>query len=449
MIKISEKVNNNEITYLYEVYENAKLQMSEQINFRGCMRKNNGKDYLMIYSPNLQPITDAFSFLNYHMEKQALNSRIKAQQALKLLYSFERIIDKDFEAFNETDLNNLKYFLRGYSPDGSLYTFDLKTTRTSETMNGYIAVYRKYARYLGYNIKALESRSSIKIPIIHPSSELEFATEKYTSSEKVPRKAIEVPWYISIDDFKSIILKIRSNYSLAEELIVRLMFECGLRIGEVLGLTGEDLIVEQVNGEYIPVAYIRNRLTDRNFQKAKTCMKVMSKRSYRTNDYKTNGYGYQKVIVPFELYDLINEYIEDTHLKARDIKPDIYFNHSMADSVTDENEENYYIFLNSQYRPLTSQLWNIRLRKIFKAVGIQVDEEKRVHNLNHRFRHGFAMFHVQHLNYKDLELMERMRHKNVATVAKYFKPTTSDAISLKTDFADNLYSLIPELRMED
>lgn len=66
------------------------------------------------------------------------------------------------------------------------------------------------------------------------------------------------------------------------------MYENGLRIGEVLGLTREDVALEEdVNGNQIPVLYLRNRLTDKAFQNAKSCMKVHSKQTYRSKDYNT------------------------------------------------------------------------------------------------------------------------------------------------------------------
>lgn len=60
------------------------------------------------------------------------------------------------------------------------------------------------------------------------------------------------------------------DYSLREECIVRLMFEAGLRIGECLGLTNEDIRQEEdENGELKTVVYIRNRVSDKNINMQK------------------------------------------------------------------------------------------------------------------------------------------------------------------------------------
>ena len=37
------------------------------------------------------------------------------------------------------------------------------------------------------------------------------------------------------------------------------MYQCGCRIGEVLGATGDDFVVEKIKDEYVTTFYIRNR----------------------------------------------------------------------------------------------------------------------------------------------------------------------------------------------
>ncbi|MGE7363971.1 tyrosine-type recombinase/integrase [Staphylococcus cohnii] len=97
------------------------------------------------------------------------------------------------------------------------------------------------------------------------------------SNEKIANP-IEVPKYISVDEFKKIIEVIRSDYSIREEIIVRLMYECGLRIRETMGLTFEDLDITE---ESISVAYIRNRASDKPYQLAKTCMTIVAREQYK------------------------------------------------------------------------------------------------------------------------------------------------------------------------
>lgn len=68
--------------------------------------------------------------------------------------------------------------------------------------------------------------------------------------------------------------------------IIRLMFECGLRIGETLGLTSDDLVMEQEGNIFVSVAYITNRLSDNKDQQAKTCMKVKDEKNINPRNIK-------------------------------------------------------------------------------------------------------------------------------------------------------------------
>lgn len=57
------------------------------------------------------------------------------------------------------------------------------------------------------------------------------------------------------------------------------------------------------------------------------------------------------------------------------------------------------------------------------------------------------MYQVKYRHLKALELMGKMRHRNLSSVQFYYKPTTSDEIELKTQFTEDLYTIIPELKL--
>lgn len=452
MINIREKHNNNEIYFESEIIENKKTICSNEIYYRSCVKDKDGFTYLMLYDPNMEPISDVFGFLNFDTASQSINTRIKSLQALKLLYCYQAIISKELENFTLSDINGLKSFLRGISPKGQYISFELSSIRNSETINGYLSVYRRYLNYLGKNNMALNKKSSKTTLVSLPYSEVDYKVDRFSSNEKTPKKVIEVPRYISVEKFQKIINLVRDKYTAREEILIRLMFQCGLRLGECLGATADDLVMEQIDNVFVPILYIRNRVSDKPYQHAKTCMKVIDKKQYKSKEYKTKGYGYQYIVVPEDLYNLINDYIEDVHVTAREKKHENYYASTIADRIRNSEEyedDNYYIFINSLGRPISATSWNNILREIFIACEIPIDKRIREHNLNHKLRHGFAMFNVQYLGCKELELKERMRHNSLQSVACYFKPTTSDAIKVKTDFTKSLYEVIPELKRGD
>ena len=311
MIIIKEKHNDNEIFYESEILDNKKSFCTNEIYYRSVIRNKDGVTYMILYDTHMNPISDVFEFLNFYCSSQSINTRIKSLQALKFLYSFQSIVNKDLEDYKSADINEFKYFLRGYSYQGQSLSFEFSTLRNSETINGYLSVYRQFLNYLGKENEALNAKSPRTTLLSLPDCDVDYKVDRYRSNEKTPIKVVEVPRYINVDQFQQIIQLVRDKHTPREEIIIRLMFQCGLRIGEVLGITADDLVMEEIDDTYYPVLYIRNRLSDKFFQQAKTCMKVQNRKDYKSKSYKLKGYGYQKVVVPEDLFDLIDKYIEE------------------------------------------------------------------------------------------------------------------------------------------
>ncbi|MDY5578400.1 tyrosine-type recombinase/integrase [Porcincola intestinalis] len=455
MQKIIELKMGNEIYYKCQEIQDSTVITERNIFCKTATIKKGKVEYFMFYNSEMCPISDAFAYVNQTLADKSHNTRIKAGEALKVLFCFEEIVGKRLQSFTSTDVDSLKYFLHGYLPSGQTMILDLQTIRSNDTVNGYLSVYRKYLESMGITDHILFSTTGrVRFSNNTLNYDTAAASVNYRKNDRSPKKVIEVPRYISVDEFSSIIKYVREHYTKREEAIIRLMYQCGLRIGEVLGLTADDLVNEkQPNGTYAAIAYLRNRVSDNKDQLAKTCMKVFSVKQYQTDEYKTDGYGFQTVVVPGDLYDLINEYIEETHSAARNGERSQvrYYNKTIADRVrpaTDYEDDNYYIFINSVGTRLSAASWNTVLRDIFVGVGIAVDKDKRKNNLNHRFRHGYAMFNVMYLGVKEIELARLLRHSSTASVLCYYQPTISDQIKLKTDFAESLYDIVPSLKRD-
>lgn len=411
-----------------------------------------GKMYYLLYSSNMELNTDVFRYVNLHLYTKSENTKIKALEALKLLINYQQLFNLSLEDFSLSDVDDFRYFLHGYSPQSSSISFINLTVRSNDTVNGYFAVYRGYLNYLGVYEHPMLTKKELTYSYLRKDENAYRTSPGYKTSEGVPNKDLEIPKYISVDEFTNLVRYFRNEKNIAGEIIIRMMFQCGLRIGETLGLTADDLVMEkQSDGKFYPIAYLRNRVSDAKDQNAKTCMKVSDCAQYKTREYQTADYGYQFVVVPPDLYDLINDYIETYHSEARSNtrKTSRYYKRTQADRVRLEEpgeDINYYIFLNSIGTPLRTSDWNKQLRKAFESVGIAVDIKEKKHGLNHRFRHGFAMFNVQYMGVKEVPLANLLRHHGTSSVMCYYRPTISDQIKLKTDFVNSLYDIIPELR---
>lgn len=454
MIVIEEHKNGNETYYTWH-YDNGTDKMTHKIYVKSAILTKDGIPFFMLYNTQMQVVSEAFSYINKALSNRSVNTKTKDLEALKFLVAYEEITGKKLQDFSLSDVDTLKYFLHGFSPAGQSIVLQLNTVRSNDTVNGYLSIYRGYLGHLGIKDHPLFSTTGDVVFLTSLDKENYQAKQRYKSNDISPRKFVEVPKYISVEEFIRIIEYIRAHLSIREEIIIRLMYQCGLRIGEVLGLTADDVImVRQASGEYVPVAYIRNRVSDEKWQHAKSCMKVIDIRQYQTEDYNTLNYGFQIVPIPQDLFDLINIYIEDVHVLARNSSRSCqrYFEKALADRVRESEayeDDNYYIFLNSIGTPLSIDSWNDILREIYAECNIVVDKNKRKNNLNHRFRHGFAMFHVMYCGVPAQQLAKLLRHSNINSVMCYYQPTISDQIKLKTKFAESLYELVPGLKRKD
>lgn len=442
--------------------ETGEKTLLKTVNISSATREHKKRDYIILYDSNMVPIQDAFEFLNYELLTASDNTKYQALSSLRLLYSYLELFGLNIKDLTDENIKNLKYFLRGLSPTGNFISIDLSTERINDTINIYLSNFRKYTAFLGLENTPLHKVKPDTISIFMPKSEIVVKCEKYAHNE-TSKKTKTVPKYISVPEYEKILNNINDNYTLREKCIVRLMFEGGLRIGEVLGLTAEDIKIEtsfnKRTNTYFEsgVVYLRNRITDARYQLAKRRKQVSSRRVYSTRAYKNDV---TKVFVSIDLVNMINDYINDAHDSfnrntetSKELFDKNYKKYTVTDIVDPENnidkdgyeilDENYYVFINSIGKPINISTWNKTLRKIFKECNIKIDSDKKHINLNHRFRHGFAMFMVQYKKIKIEDLKQLMRHESISSTLIYYNPTDDDVAILKEDFSKTLMDLIP------
>ncbi|CAM4037995.1 site-specific integrase [Cohnella lubricantis] len=444
MYRIIEHNNQNGIYFnkTYLTIDNRK-SITETVQIRSAKINYNETEYIFLYDTAMTPIPEVFDYLNFELQGSSPNHRYLAATALKLLYSFLTLYHLQLKNLTKNDVQNLILFLQGQSMHGTMYDLDFRTQRSNATINTYLAIFRSFVTFLDYRDSILLKKGD-RSKLVHiPASDIPLKIEQYETSLKTYRPDHSAPRYINIDDFKNILSVIRNEYTLREECIVRLMFENGLRIGEVLGLTNED-IIENERGAYL---YLRNRCSDSSDQLAKGCMTVTRKSQYKNKTYKTKDVGYQVVFLNKSLLDKINDYVNEFHQNDSPTFEKNYNQHSVADSVESSTESNFYIFINSIGKPLSSNLWGKILRDIFNKASLIVDKKHRETNLSHRFRHGFAMFMVRYKQIDEYNLMLLLRHSSIASVKHYYRPTDEEIAEKKTEFVNTIYEIIPELSL--
>ncbi|WP_430786377.1 tyrosine-type recombinase/integrase [Virgibacillus flavescens] len=424
---IKEHKGNMGTVYLISINK----EIIKEVNLQLITKKRNSNDYFLMLNSIGEINQTVFYFINYVCKYDTSNSKVQSLQALKLLYSFSEIIYKDISLFTNKDFNDFSRFVLGQSITGTQEEWHFRTPRSINTHNVYMATIRKYFRHL--NIENISIFDSLVVDISKSAygklAHTKNRTEIKYQSNLTKKKNNKVPKFISVEEFKKIKVELINNdklLSIRNEVIIDLMYLKGLRLGEVLGLTLED-IKNHPDNENAGILTIRNRISDKSYQCAKNSIHPKSKNDYSTTIYK--DHGVDQITLPEGLKKMIYEYID----RSRDLSTisnriiSNMLEKSHADSI-DSNENNYYLFLSRNGTPLTSSGWNYVLRKLFNKLSIHTDKTTRTTNLSHRFRHGYAMYLINELNLSLEEVSRYMRHRSVTSTYIYYNPTEQEIV---------------------
>lgn len=446
MIVYSEEKNGQQSVFIKTVLnEEGNVTSARKVTMPLYQVEQSGFLYFVLYDDYMKPIVPVYQYLNFRLKESPLTSRSKAAFALRLLYCFLSLSGSKVNQINEKTFRDLLFFLRGINTNPEQYS--MKTQRSNNTVNGYLSVYRSYFVFAGIHCDAIfksHTVSSDHVLELNPSSP---SRKKYNNNLKTPNyNSDTVPKYIGPEDFKKIFKTVIDQGDTQARIILHLMYGYGLRLGEVLGLTIEDIREVRDNGKLLPVLMLRNRMTDAKYQFAKGLPHVIDSRQYASKDYRA---ATQRIIITYTLYEELIDFIEETHSVAMEKYPENY-DKGIADivSVRDKPETNHYVFLNRYGRVLSDQTWNNTLKKYFEIAGIPIDIDVRDNNLSHRFRHGFAMFHARFSKHPadTLSLQKMMRHRSIASTMVYYNPTPEDEYKIKMEFQKELYDMIPALK---
>lgn len=426
MITVIEKKKQN-LSYYIVRKEEVDGTISERIvNLKTVITD---KKYLL-YASDGTLIEDAYRYFNNRIYQLSDNYTRNCFYAVRYLYSFGEIIEKDIRDFEYKDFVALLNFLIGNDGMGSEYSFELLKNKATRSVKNQYAFLLDYYDGIGLRNSPIHTRLNI----------IDYLPRSAKAAANVTR---EKPPYVSYDEYLRLIEVIKNipdpELALRNKIIVRLMYIDAFRIGEVLGLTLEDVgPFQKENGDIIGSIIIRNRLSDDpKSQSAKCVMKVRSEKDYVSSDYHTKDVGYQIGGCPRKTLDMIEEYIDTYHPMHKKNHRENY-EKAKADAVDGykkKKKQNYYIFLNKDGRPLKQSGMNKALRKLYEEAGIPVDYGTKRCNVAHRLRHG-AVVRMIEMGIPFNDIMKKTRHKNPESLMVYTERTSREVIEM----TDNLYA---------
>ena len=423
MIHIKEQIFLGRNSFLVTTTDSkGKLISQNKIDYRVETVKRNGIDYYLLFDSEGRSVHEFFVYLNYKMLSKSPNTRRAVAGRIRKLYEYVDLMGLDIDNLSSGDITNFILFLQKRSPLKGEFRIEFagKYTPRNNTVNQVLAACRNFFRDMEIDCPAL-----MEVKQLHIRRELDTdmayqrdAAYKVNLRESHP--VVKVPKYVSVEEFKTILDIIRKEGNIMAEIIVRLMFCYGLRLGEVLGLTNEDVTERRIaGGKVCRVLYLCNRLSDSDFQLAKNKIRPVTKDDYNSPDYRRPD---DYIVITDDFYRVINSYIEDRltqEMKAERLEK------LRADIVVKDKyaAPNYYIFVGPRGGKLSDVVWNRYLKKVFEQAGIALDKGVRQDNLNYRLRHGYAMFLVEYLHLPVQDVMLRMRHKCVTSSMVYYNPT--------------------------
>ena len=407
MYKITEtKVSKRNIYNAKNIIDGNVIEDRE-----GCIQifssKHYDKTYYTMYNSKMEIIEEMWNYINYIKDNLSENSKIKLLYNLKFIYIFCELFKKNIKNLETSDFILFANFLAGHSYDDNMFQVKVKK-HTKERVNKILRDTKSYLKQCGFrkSYNALDKCPRINFISKGSTKKTHYEDRNYITTEEY----ISMIDYISKDDTINDLTKLKYR------VIIRIMFEAGLRCGETLGLTFEDFIEDENKHGPIGIIIVRNRASDSYRQRAKCCSNIKSQEQYKDQFYGQENVDYQLAFMNIEIYEELETYIELAHGRAMENEN---YCKSKADNISDNSFENHYVFLNDRVpTPLSYMLLNNYLKKMFTSLEIPTTPHLRV-NYAHRFRHGFIIDKLYNENLDSEQVIQLSRHRTVEGLVPY------------------------------
>lgn len=380
MRQLEEKIIGKNIFYFIDGSK-APLRLKRETDFSPIV--------FLLYRFN-ENISEVDHFINQTLKNYSYDTRRKQARALYLFYIFIEYSKCNIYNLSKDDIINLINFFAGNS--NKLDNAILITKRNALSVSGFLSIIRNYLYSLDIKNEYLGNPSSKK----SVKTATQLIKQEVEGSLRYGEATNE---YITKEEFNRLIELTKHDRDFTSETIIRMQYEYGFRIGEILGLTIEDISEPIQTGpyEYQFSLVLRERKSDKSYQRFRT--KFSAAGFKKDHEIQYSDYT---VKINFKLYSLLKKYISST-------KDSIKLDYCKADNLTHKHQINYYVFISKTGHALSDQMWNQKLREYFERASIITDKDISKSNLNNRLRRGYIATRITELQNQGIHLEEIKR----------------------------------------
>lgn len=347
---------------------------------------NNQKGYVLVDGVGV-PVLPVMKYMKYlDATGKSSNTQKTYCYAIKLFFDFLQVTEKDYKSVSLEDLVDFMSWMR--NPFGSGKTIPLqpvKAKRTEKTINLTMSAVKSFYDYLYKNGELQKDTTEMMVKesfigggkafkdFLHHVNKRN-PSKRNLLKRKEPRKRLQV---LTKEEVGRLV---EATTNIRDRLLIHVLFEAGLRIGEVLALFIEDFKLDHKNGHRI-------RLVDRgeleNGAKLKT--------------------GEREIHVSQGLMDLYDDYLYEI-LDDFKLEANFLFVKLRGDNIG---------------KAMNYQDVSALFKRLRKKTGIPVHP--------HLLRHSHAtLFYKQTKDIKQVQ--ERLGHSQIQTTINFYLHPSDEEI---------------------
>ncbi|MEV5113042.1 tyrosine-type recombinase/integrase [Peribacillus frigoritolerans] len=362
---------------------------------------NNRKAYLLLDTYGL-PVESVAKYMKYLHNKESSSNTLKTYcTALKFYFIYLKQTGIDYQQVNFENLSNFVAWLRNpYESNKVIPHKTVPAKRSERTVNNYLTVVTSFYDYLYRNelidsdiVEKLMKKVFVGAGGNRYKGFLHHVNEGKSLSKNV-LKLTEPKEKAKVFTKEQVDLIYQTTTNIRDRFLVRLLFESGLRIGEVLSLFLEDFQFDAKQRKH------KIQLTDRgelsNGGKLKT--------------------GERRLDISQGLMDLYDDYLYE---------------------VLDEyNPDHNFVFVKIWGKNVGEPLTYSDVYATFKEVG----RKTGIHITPHMFRHTHGtIYYLQTKNIKIVQ--ERLGHAQIQTTMNLYVHPSEDDIRKEWEKASHAFEI--------